>query len=32
MVSFMNVIWQVPFANWLKVIIDGATMGCPVWA
>jgi len=28
----MNVIWQVPFANWLKVIIDGATMGCPVWA
>jgi len=29
MVSFMDVIWQVSSANWLKVNIDGATKGCP---
>lgn len=27
-VSFIELIWQVPFTNWCKVNIDGATKDC----
>jgi len=27
-ISFMEVIWQVPFVNWLKVNIGGVVRGC----
>jgi len=27
-VSFMNVIWQVSYANWLKVNTKSAAKGC----
>jgi len=28
-VSFVDVIWQVSYANWLKMNIDGANRSCP---
>jgi len=27
-VSFMDIIWEIPFANWLKSYIDGVIRGC----
>lgn len=29
MVSFKDVIWQVPYVDWLKMNIDGPIRGCP---
>jgi len=28
-VSFIDVIWKVPFAHWVRVNTGGAARGCP---